>query len=71
MPKYRAYCYNGSEGLWVDNEIDAPDDERAVALVRSIKEARIAEVWQGPRLVETIDQGAVSRSVISAEVRAG
>jgi hypothetical protein len=60
VQNYRFYCYARGGSLWADDRIEADDDDQAMMLVRSMKDAIIVEVWQGPRLVGTIQQPNVS-----------
>ena len=61
VQKYRVYCYAKGGTLWADDRIEAADDGDAMTLVRSLKDAIIVEVWQGRRLVGTIEQPNASR----------
>jgi hypothetical protein len=61
VQNYRFYCYARGGSLWADDRIEAADDDHAMTLVRSVRDAIIVEVWQGPRLVGTIQQANVSR----------
>jgi hypothetical protein len=56
VQNYRIYCYAKGGTLWADDRIEAADDGDAMSLVRSMKDAILVEVWQGPRLVGTIEQ---------------
>jgi hypothetical protein len=60
VQNYRIYCYAKGGTLWADDRIEAADDCQAMTLVRSMKDAIIVEVWQGPRMVGTIEQPTAS-----------
>ena len=56
MSDYRLYCLDGSGNIGFADWIRAADDRDAVAQARLLKRAaRKCEVWQGNRLVATLD----------------
>ena len=58
MPKYRMYSLNEFGRISYAEDLDAEDDQQAVALVRELSpKARISEVWERRRLVATIKAG--------------
>lgn len=58
MPKYRMYSLNEFGRISYAEDLDADDDQQAVALVRELSPgARICEVWERRRLVATIKAG--------------
>ncbi len=56
MPNYRVYCYDGAGKLWVADWVEAADDEAALTAARDMQVAVKCEVWQGDRLVGTIEK---------------
>lgn len=58
MAKYRMYSLNEFGRISYAEDLDAEDDQQAVALVRELSpKARICEVWESRRLVATIKAG--------------
>ena len=57
MSEYRIYCFQGGENLWSDGIVAANDDD-AVNTMRTLRDVVKAEVWQGSRLVASLDRGS-------------
>ena len=56
MLSYRVYCVNGAGSLELPEWIEAADDADAMRQAQELKrKARKCEVWQGRRLVGTLD----------------
>ena len=61
MPNYRVYCYGRNQALWVGDCLVATDDQEAICVARSLKNLRLAEVWQGQRFVGASDRADEAR----------
>ena len=56
MAEYRLYCLDGTGRISFAEEIDAASDEEAIARAREMKpDALVCEVWDGHRLVASVD----------------
>ena len=56
MASYRLYCLDGAGEIELADWIEAADDADAVRQAQKLKkDARKCEVWQGRRLVATLD----------------
>lgn len=51
MPDYRLYCLNDRGGFTKSHEIQASDDDHALAQARSMKLPVACELWNRSRLV--------------------
>ena len=56
MTSYRLYCYDGAGRLWVDDGLEAEFDEEALRAVGDRDTGIKCEVWDGHRLVETVER---------------
>jgi hypothetical protein len=56
MLNYRLYCYDGVGKVWVADWIQAANDEDAIASAHDMDVGIKCEVWEGQRLVATIDR---------------
>jgi hypothetical protein len=56
MSEYRLYCLDGAGSISFADWIQADDDEGAVRQARELKSSALkCEVWQGSRLVATLN----------------
>ncbi|HJU77909.1 MAG TPA: hypothetical protein VJ597_08305 [Sphingomicrobium sp.] len=56
MAEYRFYCLDGAGRISFAEEIDAANDEEAIAKARELKpDAVKCEIWDDHRLVATLD----------------
>jgi hypothetical protein len=56
MSEYRLYCLDGTGSISFADWIEADDDEHAVRQARELKSSALkCEVWQGSRLVITLN----------------
>ena len=63
MPSYRLYCLDSDGQISFAEYIEAEDDGDAVRQARSLKRAaRKCEVWQGNRLVASLDTNDLATS---------
>lgn len=60
MRQYRIYCLTPEGGFSQVDEINAADDDEAVAYARSLKHSGKCEVWNGSRLVAQINTRSVA-----------
>jgi hypothetical protein len=58
MQEYRIHCFGGTGRLWTADGVTAPDDDAAIESARTIPGVIKAEVWQGWRLVASVQSGA-------------
>jgi hypothetical protein len=52
---YRLYCFDGAGKVWTADWLSASSDAEAIALAHSMDVGVKCEVWQGKRLVVTIE----------------
>jgi hypothetical protein len=57
MAEYRLYCLNDHGGFTKAHEIEARDDEDALAKARAMKLPVECELWSGDRLVKKLSPG--------------
>jgi hypothetical protein len=56
MREYKLYCLNDLGTLDLVDTVIAPDDRAAISEARDLKrQARKCEVWEGRRLVATLE----------------
>ena len=55
MGSYRLYCLDGADKVVTADWIDAADDAAAIDAAEQQHNGRKCELWQGERLVATID----------------
>ena len=55
MGHYRVYCIDGGNKIDTADWVDAEDDGAAIAAVRERFPWHKCELWDGPRLVGTVD----------------
>jgi hypothetical protein len=53
---YRLYCFDGMGKVWAADWLSASSDAEAVELANCMDVCVKCEVWQGKRLVATIDR---------------
>lgn len=56
MGSYRLYCFDGADRLWVADRVEGNSDEDAIEAARALDTAIKCEVWEGRRLVATLDR---------------
>jgi hypothetical protein len=57
MTAYRTYCVDGAGHISLAEWIEAPNDSEAIAEARRMNRGALrCEVWQGGRLVATLNQ---------------
>jgi hypothetical protein len=54
MSEYRLYCLDDKGRFTKSHEIEASDDEDALAKARAMKLPMVCELWTRNRLVETL-----------------
>jgi hypothetical protein len=66
---YRVYCFDGIGKVWTAEWIQAPTDEEAIEAARAMDVGVKCEVWEGRRLVATVDaKRGIARSGNSVEL---
>jgi hypothetical protein len=72
MPNYRLYCYDGADKVWSAEWLQAASDEEAIATAQRMDVGIKCEVWEGQRLVATIErQSKTSVPLQAREAEAG
>jgi hypothetical protein len=56
MLDYRLYCFDGGNHVWAAEWLTAADDAEAVQTARQMNLGTKCEVWEGQRLVASIDR---------------
>jgi hypothetical protein len=56
MANYRLYCFDGGGRVWVTEWLEAASDEEALRVVRGMDTGVKYELWDGRRLVTTVDR---------------
>ena len=52
---YRLYCFDGGGKVWTADWLSASSDAEAIALAQAMDVGVKCEIWEGKRLVTTID----------------
>jgi hypothetical protein len=52
---YRLYCFDGVGKVWAPDWLHASSDEEAIALAQAMDVGVKCEIWEGKRLVATIE----------------
>jgi hypothetical protein len=55
MPEYRLFFHNAEGGFMRAEVVDVADDASALAKARELDHAHCIEVWQGKRMVGTVE----------------
>jgi hypothetical protein len=58
MPEYRLYCLNRHGGFSTSHEIEAKDDQEALARAEAMKLPVPCELWEHGRMVARLDPHA-------------
>ena len=62
MTNYRLYCFDGVGKVWVADWLEAASDEEAINAARQMDSGVKCELWEGHRLVASIDRRAPARA---------
>jgi hypothetical protein len=52
---YRLYCFDGAGKVWTADWLRASSDAEAIELAHGMEVGVKCEIWEGKRLVTTID----------------